>query len=131
MSIMQALDVIRTFCYALENQMKFVTKDLTPEDLRWRSDKHSPSAPAAGWIVGHVLVFQEQVVNQIIFQGSELLPSEYYSTFSFNSEGDFPESFAISDVFTQFENVTGNIVKALMSKTNNWLFPCYLFYTLE
>jgi hypothetical protein len=125
MSKMQALNVIRTFCYAIENQMKFVTKDMTNADLRWRSDKHSPPAPAAGWMVGHVLTFQEQVVNQIIFKGPELLPTDYYSTFSFNSDGEFPESFDISDVFIQFKNVTGKIVEELMSKNNDWLeeFP--------
>jgi len=122
---MQALDVIRTFCFALENQLKFVTKDLTSEDLRWRSNKYSPAAPAAGWTVGHVLVFQEQVVNQIIFKGSELLPTDYYSTFSFKSDGEFPESFDISEVFTHFKNVTGKIVENLSSKNDEWLeeFP--------
>ena len=119
---MQALDVIRTFCFALENQMKFVTKDLTSENLRWRSDKNSP---AAGWMVGHVLVSIEQIVNQIILKGSELLPGDYYSTFGFFSEGEFPEPFEINEVFNQFKRVNGIIVDELMTKTDDWLeeFP--------
>ena len=94
---MQALDVIRTFCFALENQMKFVIKDLTNENLRWRSDKHAPPAPAAGWMVGHVLTTHEQVVHQLLFKGSELLPDDYYSTFGLHTDGEFPEPFEIDE----------------------------------
>lgn len=119
---MQALDVIRTFCFAIENQLKFVTKDLTVENLRWRSDKNSP---AAGWMVGHVLTTHEQIVHQLLFKASELLPDDYYSTFGLNTDGEFPEPFKIDDVFDQFKRVTGAIVEKLMAKTDDWLdeFP--------
>ena len=127
---MQALDVIRTFCFALENQMRFVTKDLTDENLRWRSDKHPPAAPAAGWMVGHVLTTHEQVVYQLLFKGSEMLPDDYYSTFGLNTDGEFPLPFVIDEVFNQFKRVTGAIVEELMSKTDDWLeeFPDDSFF---
>ena len=124
---MQALDVIRTFCFTIENQLKFVTKDFTDEDLRWRSKNNSP---AAGWMVGHVLTNHEQVVNQVLFKEPELLPPDYYSTFGFSSEGDFPETITIDEVFNQFKIVNGIVVEKLMQKNDNWLeeFPDDSFF---
>ena len=57
---MKTTRFIKTLCYALENQMKFVTRDLDEEDLRWRPEIGSP---AIGWIVGHVLVNHDFVAN--------------------------------------------------------------------
>ena len=120
---MRALTVIRSFCFALENQMKFVTKDLTTEDLRWRS-KNDP-APAAGWIVGHVLVSHDQIVHQLLLGKQSLLPEDYYTTFGFSTEGEFPPQFSLGDLFNKFKLVTGNIVEGLMSNNDDWLeeFP--------
>ena len=116
---MRSLDIIRTFCYALENQMKFVTKDLSAEDLRWRSSKYS--APASGWIVGHVLVSHEMIVNQLFLGNDPALPDEYYSTFGMNTAGDFPDSFELKEVFENFAKTNSNIVTDLMQKPDNWL----------
>lgn len=120
---MRAITVIRTFCFALENQMKFVTEELTPEDLRWRSDKNP--APAAGWIVGHVLVSHEQFVNQLLLGKPSLLPDDFYTLFGFSSEGEFPNQYSLEDLFTQFKLVTGQVVEELMAKDEMWLekFP--------
>jgi hypothetical protein len=103
--------------------MKFVTKDLTPEDLRWRVN--SESTPAAGWIVGHVLVSHEQIVNQLLLENQPLLPDEFYTAFGFSTEGEFPPQFALSDVFSQFKLVTGKVVEELMANSEDWLeeFP--------
>ena len=81
-------------------------------------------------MVGHVLTNHEQVVNQILFKEPELLPSEYYSTFGFNSEGDFPESIKIDEVFSQFKIVNGKVVEKLMKKSDEWLeeFPDDSFF---
>ncbi len=120
---MKSLNIIRTFCYALENQMKFVTKDLSGEDIRWRSSEYLSPAPA--WIVGHVLVSHEQIINQLFFGNDPILPDEYYSAFGMNTEGDFPTSFQLQDIFNKFSEVNGIIVETLMQKTDSWLeeFP--------
>ncbi|PWI47846.1 hypothetical protein CEE45_09390 [Candidatus Heimdallarchaeota archaeon B3_Heim] len=120
---MRAITVIRSFCFALENQMKFVTEGLTPEDLRWRLSENS--APAAGWIVGHVLVSHDQFVNQLLLGKSSLLPDDYYTVFGFSSEGEFPSQFSLEDLFTQFKLVTSKVVEELMAKDDTWLeeFP--------
>lgn len=119
------MTVIRSFCFALENQIKFVTKDMTHEDLSWRREDNSPQAPAAGWIVGHVLVSHEQIVNQLFLRNDPLLPEEFYNTFGFATEGGFPKEYSLNDLFENFEQVTGKIVEELMTKDENWLeeFP--------
>ncbi len=117
------MSVIRSFCFALENQMKFVTKDMNHEDLRWRGDPNS--APAAGWIVGHVLVSHEQIINQLILEKQPLLPEAYYTAFGFSTEGEFPPQFSLEEVFLKFKLVTGKIVNELMVNDDTWLeeFP--------
>jgi hypothetical protein len=120
---MKSLNIIRTFCYALENQMKFVTKDLSDEDLRWRSSEYS--SPAPGWIVGHVLVSHEQIVNQLFLGNDPILPEEYYSVFGMTTDGNFPDSFKLKDIFENFSKVNSRIVTDLMQKPDSWLeeFP--------
>ncbi len=116
---LKAMKIYRISCFALENQMKFVTKDLSDEDHRWRAE-HNP-APAIGWIVGHVLILHELAINQMLLQKSPILPDDYYSTFSFASEGEFPSSYLLENLFTEFKNVNSIVVEELMAKDDDWL----------
>ncbi len=115
---MKALYVIRTLCYALENQMRFVTKDLDDEDLRWRPEIGSP---AIGWIVGHVLVNHDLIANNRFCGNPITLTEDYISTFGINTKGDFPELFTLEDLFSKFKLVNGEITKVLKAKTDEWL----------
>ncbi len=125
MLLMRAMSVIRSFCFALENQMKFVTKDMTHEDLSWRDKNVDIPAPAAGWIVGHVLYSHEQMVYQFLLGKEQILPEEYFTLFGFATEGEFTSQITIDDVFKTFQLVTGKIVNELMAKDDTWLdeFP--------
>ncbi|MFX0122370.1 MAG: DinB family protein [Candidatus Hodarchaeota archaeon] len=115
---MEAIYIIRTLCYALENQMRFVTNDLNDEDLRWRPDIGSP---AIGWIVGHVLVGHDSIANHRFCGNSLVLSEEYNATFGMGSNGDFPEPFSLDDLFTKFKQVNGEITKVLSNKSAEWL----------
>jgi hypothetical protein len=120
---LKAMTIYRTTCFTLENQMKFVTEDLTDADHRWRAETNP--APAIGWIVGHVLIMHEQIINQLMLGGSPILPDDYYSTFGFATEGDFPSTYTLDDLFIEFKNVNSKIVESLMVKEDDWLdeFP--------
>ncbi|MHA1940267.1 MAG: hypothetical protein ACW99F_17295 [Candidatus Hodarchaeales archaeon] len=103
--------------------MKFVTEDLSDEDLRWRSSDYS--SPAPGWIVGHVLVTHEQIVNQLFLGNDSILPDKFYTVFGMNTEGNFPSSFDREELFQNYQKVNKNIVTDLMQKSDSWLeeFP--------
>ncbi len=119
---MNTLYFIKTLCYALENQMKFVTRDLDEEDLRWRPEIGSP---AIGWIVGHILVNHDSIANHRFCGNSIALSDEYMTAFWMNTEGSFPESFTLEDLFSKFKLVNGEIAKVLDSKTDDWLEESY------
>ena len=115
---MEALYIIRTLCYALENQMHFVTNDLTDEDLRWRPEI---GTPAIGWLVGHVLVGHDMIANHRFCGNSLILPEVYSENFGMGTKGDFLKPFSLDMLLTDFKKVNGKITKALNSKTDDWL----------
>lgn len=119
---MEALYIIKTLCYALENQMRFVTRDLDKEDLRWRPEIGSP---AIGWTVGHVLLNHDFVASHRFCGNPISLSDEYATAFGMNSMGDFPEAFTLEDLFNQFKLVNGKIVTKLEAVTANWLEESY------
>ncbi|MFX0015347.1 MAG: DinB family protein [Promethearchaeota archaeon] len=119
---MEALYIIRTLCYALENQLHFVTKDLTIEDQRWRPEIGSP---AIGWLVGHILINHDFIVNHRFCKNSLVLPEDYSMNFGMSSSGDFPEQFTLDDLFTKFKLINGEITKFIAEKTDDWLEESY------
>ena len=120
---MKAMNIYRTICFALENQMKFVTKDLTDEDVRWRAETNP--APAIGWIVGHVLIMHEQLIYQLLLEKPPILPEDFVYIFGFSTEGDFPSDYTLEGLFDAFKQVNTAVVEELMAKDDNWLeeFP--------
>lgn len=119
---MEALYIIRTFCYALENQIRFVTNDLDIEDLRWRPEVGSP---AIGWIVGHVLINHDLIANHRFCGNPIALPEDYSSIFGMGSKGDFPDPITLDDLLNNFKLVNGEITKVLNTKTDDWLEGSY------
>lgn len=119
---MNTLYYIKTFCYALENQMKFVTRDLDEEDVRWRPEIGSP---AIGWTVGHVLANHDFVANHRFCNNSLVLSDEYRTAFGMSTEGDFSDPFTLEDLFNKFKLVNAEIAKVLDSKTDDWLEGSY------
>ncbi|UCG04517.1 MAG: DinB family protein [Candidatus Heimdallarchaeota archaeon] len=119
---MEARYIIRTLCYALENQVRFVTNDLNDEDLRWRSDIGSP---AIGWIVGHVLVGHDMIASHRFCGNAIILSEEYSTNFGMGTNGDFPEPFTLDDLFIKFKQVNGKITKVLSDKNDKWLEEFY------
>ena len=115
---MEALYIIRTLCYALENQMYFVTNDLTDEDLRWRP---KIGTPAIGWLVGYVLVGHDMIANHRFCGNPLVLSEEYSENFGMGTNGDFLELFSLDDLLTNFKLVNGEITKVLNDKTDEWL----------
>lgn len=115
---MEALYIVKTLCYALENQMHFVTRDLDIKDLRWRPEIGSP---AIGWTVGHVLVNHDFIANHRFCGNLITLSDEYITTFGMGSKGDFPKTFTLEDLFDKFKLVNGKITRKLDSETNDWL----------
>ena len=114
---MKALNLIKNLCYALENQTRFVCRDLSIDDIRWRPDIGSP---AIGWLVGHIIVDHDFVGNHRLC-GNPLLFEELLESFYIGSTGDFPEPFTLEELMGKFKQVNGEIVKVLESKNESWL----------
>jgi len=98
--------------------MRFVTNDLTEEDLRWRPEI---GTPAIGWLVGHVLVNHDLIANHRFCGNSLVLSEEYSENFGMGTNGDFLELFSLDMLLADFKQVNGEITKVLNSKTDEWL----------
>lgn len=114
---MSALELMKTFSYALENQIHFVCRGLDGKDMKWRSDS---GAPSIGWIIGHVLVNHDLTVNHKICENS-LLFEDIWEDFGMGGTGDFPVKFSYDDLMTRFKQLNSEIVNTLKSKENDWL----------
>ncbi|MFW9995867.1 MAG: DinB family protein [Candidatus Odinarchaeota archaeon] len=109
---------VKNLCYALENQTKYVCRDLEPDDFRWRPD--DINSAAIGWTAGHILVNQDIIANHRLC-GNPVMFDDLLADFGIASNGDFPDSYAIEDIFDKFKQVNGEIVSVLEAKDDSWL----------
>ncbi|MHA2296593.1 MAG: DinB family protein [Candidatus Hodarchaeales archaeon] len=116
---MKGMKLVKTLCYAVENQLKFVCRDLNDEDARWRPDNVEKS-PAIGWIVGHVLVYQDILVSHRLC-GNPIIFDNLIPEFGTATEGDFPDEFTLKEIFEKHKQINGEIVKIIESKDDSWL----------
>lgn len=115
---MKALDVIRLQCYAIENNCQYWCRDLSRDDFKWKSKNGSP---AIGWLLGHVLVSQDRIANQLILSNDKILPPEYGKDFNIGSESIFPDSYDPTSLLEMFKPINKKIVDTLSTKTDGWL----------
>ncbi len=113
---MSALEIMKTFSYALENQIQFVCRGLDEEDMKWRSDS---GAPSIGWIIGHVLVNHDLTANHKICE-NPLLYEDIWEDFGMGGTGDFLDKYSYDDLMTRFKQVNSQIVGTLKSKESDW-----------
>ena len=116
--IMDPLNLLRTLCYTVENQTRFVCQDLTDDDARWRPT--DTASPSIGWMVGHIIVLHDVMINHRICENSILFP-DLYDHFGFATDGNFPDSFTLEGLFDKFKHLNQAIVQTILSKDKNWL----------
>ncbi len=114
---MDAIEVIKTFSYALENQINFVCRDLNDSDIRTRV---SSGAPAIGWIIGHILVNHDLILNQRICE-NPLLYEELWEDFGMSTDGNFSDKHTFQEIMSSFKQLNSVIVSTLKTKDKNWL----------
>jgi hypothetical protein len=119
---MESTKVIATFCYALENQIRFLCRDLDSKDFRWRSEVNSP---AIGWIVGHVLLSHDLIIGQRILGKPSGLPKTFPENFGMGSKGDFPDTYSPEFLSNQFKQTNATIAEGLTASQDSLLddFP--------
>lgn len=115
---MDSLNLIKTLCYTVENQTKFVCRELTDDDARWRPTE--TQSPAIGWSVGHIIVLHDIMMNHRICENPILFP-DFIDHFGFATEGNFPNSFSLMELFNNFKQLNGTIVETVLSKDQEWL----------
>ncbi|WP_455141344.1 DinB family protein [Candidatus Hodarchaeum mangrovi] len=113
---MQVKDVIKTFNYALENQIRFIIKDLSVEDFSWRPEN---SAPSIGWTIGHILVNHDFTINHRVC-GNQIAFSNLIPVFGFNTEGDLPKDQTIDQLLEKLKILNVTITKVILLKENEW-----------
>lgn len=104
--------------YALENQAKFVCRDLSEDDFRWRSSE--TNNPCIGWYLGHVLVFLDFIMNYVLFEKGYKLSDYYRENFHMNTEGNMPEEITSQELFTKFKEINSSIVEEILKKEPSW-----------
>jgi hypothetical protein len=112
---LRALDLIKLQCYALENQCRFVCRDLRVEDFKWRSNSGSPSI---GWQLGHILLAHDR---NLFIGNQPVLPEDYKDFFGFKSSGNFPDSCDPNLLLDKLKEINGQILTALSPKDDAWL----------
>ena len=115
---MEGIKLVLSLCYAVENQVRYLTKDLDVEDYYWRSEAGSPSI---GWTCGHILYSHDAVVNQSVLGNKPSIPDEYKQLFTIKSPGDFPQELTPDELFLMFKEVNSAITETMSSKTNKLL----------
>jgi len=120
--MMESTKVIVTFCYALENQVRFLCRDLDPKDFQWRSEVKSP---AIGWLLGHVLLSHDLIVGQRMLGMPSSLPDGFQEDFGMGSRGDFSETYSPEFLFSLFKQINATIVEGLTAGADSILddFP--------
>jgi uncharacterized damage-inducible protein DinB len=114
---MKSLSLIKTLCYAVENQTRFACRDITEEDSRWRPKTKSP---AIGWLVGHILCLHDLMASHRVCE-NPLLFDDLIGDFGFASAGNFPEENSLEDLFTKFKQLNSAIISVISAKDDDWL----------
>ncbi|MFQ5979638.1 MAG: DinB family protein [Candidatus Heimdallarchaeota archaeon] len=112
---MRALDLIKLQCYALENQCRFICRDLRAEDFAWRPSSGSPSI---GWHLGHIVLAHDR---NLFIGNQQVLPEDYKEFFGFKSSGDFPDSCDPNLLLDKLKEINEQILTALSTRDDAWL----------
>ncbi|MFW9780476.1 MAG: DinB family protein [Candidatus Heimdallarchaeota archaeon] len=115
---MDSLYLLKYLCYMVENQTRWVCQNVTDDDARWRPE--NSTAPAIGWLVGHILVWHDLAFNHR-FCGNEMITEELTAFFGWGTPGDFPLPYNLESLFGQFKLINAKIAETLDSKNQNWL----------
>lgn len=114
---MDSQNLLKTLCYTVENQTRFVCQDLNDENARWRPTNVNSSA--IGWNVGHIIVLHDIMINQRICENPILFP-DLVEHFGYGTDGNFPNSFTLKELFEKFKQLNSIIVKTILSKEESW-----------
>lgn len=102
----------------VENQTRWVCQNVTDDDARWRPE--NSTAPAIGWIVGHILVWHDLAFNHR-FCGNATITDDLTAVFGFGTPGDFPHPHTLKSLFDSFGKINSQIAKTLESRDEAWL----------
>ena len=119
---MIAINLIKNFCYSLENQLTFITKDLEEKDYSFKPDDKTP---AIGWVLGHVLISHDFIVNYSILGNKPLLTKELLTNYGTGSSGEIKGEESPVNFVDLFRKVNKTVVETLLTKEDSWLeeFP--------
>ena len=110
--------MVKYLSYALENQCRNYCFDLTPDDVKWRSDLGSP---AIGWILGHIVCIHDHIINHLLLDQEVVTTEEFRTAFGIGSPGDFPENYTIPLLLDYLKEINTKIVETIRNQSNDWL----------
>ena len=119
---MIAINLLKNFCYSLENQLVFITNDLEEKDYPLKPDSKTP---AIGWILGHILVSHDFIINYSILGNKLILPGEMLSNYNTGSSGEVKGEFDPTTFVEKFKEINKIVVEQILTKDDSWLeeFP--------
>lgn len=114
---MIAINLIKNFCYSLENQITFVTQDLEEKDYTIKNS----SAPSIGWILGHILVSHDFIINHSMLGNKLILSPEFIKNYNTGSSGETKSNFDVNMILNDFKRINKIIVYQIVTKEDAWL----------
>lgn len=120
---MIAINLLKNFCYSLENQITFVTQDLEDKDYLIKNS----SAPSIGWILAHILVSHDFIINHSMLGNNIILTPEFIKSYNTGSSGETGTEFTAKNILNDFRRINAIVVEQILTKEDAWLeeYPKY------
>ena len=115
---MIAIKLIKNFFYSIENQLTFALEDLDKNDYYTRVDDKTP---AIGWMLGHILISHDFIVNRSLLGNQQYLSKEITRTYSTGSSGDVVGDYKATQMLQDLKTINKIIVEQLATKNDEWL----------
>lgn len=115
---MIAINLVKNFFYSIENQLTFALEDLDKKDYFTRVDE---STPAIGWMLGHILISHDFIVNRSLLGNQQYLPKEVIKAYSTGSSGDVVGDYKPTDMLKDLKSINKIVVENLLTKNDEWL----------
>ncbi len=114
---MIAINLVKNFLYSIENQLTFALEDLEEKDYYIRVDE---STPAIGWMLGHILISHDFIVNRSLLGNEQYLPKDIIKTNSTGSSGNVDGDYRPADMLNDLKTINKIIVEKLLTKGDEW-----------
>ena len=115
---MIAIKLLKNFLYSIENQLTFALEDLDEQDYYTRVvDK----TPAIGWMLGHILITHDFVVNRSLLGNQQYLPKEVTRAYSTGSSGEVVGDYKPTHMLTDLKTINKIVIEQLVKKNDEWL----------